>query len=71
MRKAAYPFVLLVENTNPGSSRGKDTPPMLRIIEEADKGKEDGWGLSLDDLAREGARRMLEDALQVEVAGRT
>lgn len=68
MRKAAYPFVLLRDNTKPGGRRGKDTPPMLRIIEEAFEGKEEGMGLSLDDLAREGARRMLEDALQVEVA---
>jgi transposase-like protein len=41
---------------------------MLRIIEEAVEGKDDGLSLSLDDLAREGARRMLVEALEAEVA---
>ena len=40
---------------------------MLRIMEESSAGK--GWALgsSLDDLAREGARRMLVSALEAEV----
>jgi transposase-like protein len=40
---------------------------MLRIIEEACEGKDKELGLSLDDLAREGARRMLVGALEAEV----
>jgi transposase-like protein len=67
MRKAAYPFMELVYHTSPGYRRGKETPPMLRIIEETSEGK--GWGLgsSLDDLAREGTRRMLMSELDAEV----
>ena len=40
---------------------------MLRIIEETSEGKGFALGSSLDDLAREGARRMLVSALDAEV----
>ena len=41
---------------------------MLRIMEEPSAGKGSGAGVALDDLAREGARRMLVSALDAEVA---
>ncbi len=40
---------------------------MLRIIEETSEGKGFALGSSLDDLAHEGARRMLVSALEAEV----
>ena len=40
---------------------------MLRIIEETSEGKGFALGSSLDDLAREGARRVLVSALDAEV----
>jgi len=42
-------------------------PPMLRIVEETQQ-TEEGLPLDLDELAREGARRMLKVALEAEVA---
>ena len=39
----------------------------MRIIEETSEGKGFALGSSLDDLAREGARRMLVSALDAEV----
>jgi putative transposase len=47
---------------------GKDTPPMLKVVRDGADGQVEGLGLSLDDLAREGARRMLVAALEAEVA---
>ncbi len=41
---------------------------MLRIIDEVVEGKASECAVSLDDLAREGARQMLVQALHVEVA---
>lgn len=41
---------------------------MLRIIDEAGGGKASEFAVSLDELAREGARQMLVKALEVEVA---
>lgn len=47
---------------------GKDTPPMLKVVTDAAEGQADGLALSLDDLAREGALRMLAAALEMEVS---
>lgn len=41
---------------------------MLRLVEKADAREEGGGEQSLDELAREGARRMLVQALEAEVA---
>ena len=43
----------------------KDTPPILRIVDRPPDGKLESQ--TLDDLAREGARRMSVEALQPEV----
>ncbi len=40
---------------------------MLKVVREGPEGQADELTLSLDDLAREGARRMLAAALEVEV----
>ena len=40
---------------------------MLRIDEEGSEGKEELVGMTLDELARAGAQRMLGIALEVEV----
>jgi putative transposase len=47
---------------------GKDTPPMLKVVREGTGGQADELALSLDDLAREGAQRMLASAMAAEVA---
>jgi len=41
---------------------------MLKVVREDTGGQADELALSLDDLAREGAKRMLVSALEVEVA---
>lgn len=71
-RKGDVPFwdVLEVNPRTPVSAGEKGTPPMLELItgrttaetEAAVRG-------TLDEVAREGARRMIEVALQLEVAG--
>ena len=40
---------------------------MTKVIEIRTKGNDDELGASLDDLAREGAKRMLLTALEAEV----
>ena len=40
---------------------------MLKVLEGGKNGKDEGLSISLDDLAREGARRMIATALAVEV----
>jgi hypothetical protein len=60
---------LLREQTQPpgGSRVGRETPPMLKVIEKR-HGREAGEELFvLDEIAREGARRMLIEALKAEV----
>jgi hypothetical protein len=47
---------------------GRETPPMLRLVENTDAREEGREYQSLDELAREGARRMLVEALEAEVA---
>lgn len=42
---------------------------MVKIEEEGTKGKAGALGMDLDELAREGARRMLSAALEAEVEG--
>jgi transposase-like protein len=44
---------------------------MLKVVREGADGQADELALSLDDLAREGARRMLASALEAEVAAYT
>ena len=41
---------------------------MLKVVTDAAEGQADGLALSLDDLAREGALRMLAAALEMEVS---
>jgi putative transposase len=69
MRKAAYPSVFF-EDTLPVGAGRKETPPMLRLVEKAGPREEAGEATEvsgLDELAREGARRMLLSALEAEV----
>jgi putative transposase len=63
--KAAYLSELEPTNRTALAGAGKGTP-MLRIVEERDEAKGE-VRLPLDELAREGARRMLIEALEVEV----
>ena len=46
----------------------KDTPPMLSVFEDRAEREENEAVATLDDLAREGAQRMLKTALEAEVA---
>jgi transposase-like protein len=46
----------------------KETPPMLKVLENKATREETSERPTLDELAREGARRMLLQALEVEVA---
>ena len=62
MREAAYPSAWIKRDA--GLGRWKETPPMLKIVEN-EAVKEEGY--TLDALAREGARRMLMSALEEEV----
>lgn len=41
---------------------------MVKIEEEGRKGQEESVGLTLDELARLGAQRMLKAALEAEVS---
>lgn len=47
---------------------GKETPPMVRVVEDGPQDEGVGLAQTLDELAREGARRMLVAALEAEVA---
>ncbi len=65
MRKAAYPFFWLANETrDPVAAGGQKTPRKLRIIDEAFDGKVGECEVSLDELAQEGARQMLMNALR-------
>ena len=71
--KGDVPFLgkLSCQPQSPGGNRGKGTPPMLKVITtqaEAPAGEAPTIGATLDDLARDGARRMIAAALQLEVA---
>ena len=48
--------------------RVEETPPMLKVVENTIPMEAESGSMSLDELAREGARRMLVQALEVEVA---
>jgi putative transposase len=63
--KAAYLPELRRTNRTALAGAGKGTP-MLRIVEQRDDAKGEVRS-ALDELAREGARRMLAEALDVEV----
>ena len=55
-------------HTIPGWRRGGGTRhPMAKVIEIKTKGNEEDLGHTLDEIAREGARRMLIEALEAEV----
>jgi hypothetical protein len=41
---------------------------MLRILENETEGNGESLGMTLDEIAKEGARRMLVSALEAEVA---
>jgi hypothetical protein len=71
--KGDVPFLgkLSCRPQSPGGNRGKGTPPMLKVITteaEAPAGEGRTLDTTLDDLARDGARRMIAAALQLEVA---
>jgi hypothetical protein len=53
----------------PGATRGKGTPPMLKVITTKSDAPNEATAVSatLDDLARVGAQRLIAAALQVEV----
>jgi transposase-like protein len=56
------------QHTLPVFAGRKETPPMLRVVEKPDTREEGEEKQDLDELAREGARRMLMTALEAEVA---
>jgi hypothetical protein len=59
----------VITNASPVAAGRKDTPPMLKIVtNEAENQAGSATPLSLDEIAREGARRMLVAALEEEVA---
>jgi len=66
--KGDVPFLGKLSNQpqSPGGNRGKGTPPMLKVI--TTKAEAPTIGATLDDLARDDARRMIAAALQLEVA---
>lgn len=71
--KGDVPFLgkLSSQPQSPGGNRGKGTPPMLEVITttaEALAGEAPMLSATLDDLARDGARRMIAAALQLEAA---
>jgi putative transposase len=72
-KKGDVPFLgkLSSQPQSPGGNRGKGTPPMLKVITtqaEAPAGEAPTISATLDDLARDGARRMIAAALQLEAA---
>jgi hypothetical protein len=71
--KGDVPFLgkLSSQPQSPGATREKGTPPMLKAITtkaEALAGEAPAIGATLDDLARDGARRMIAATLQLEAA---
>jgi hypothetical protein len=71
--KGDVPFLgkLSRQPQSPGGNRRKGTPPMLKVITtkaEAPAGEAPLISATLDDLARDGARRMVAAALQLEAA---
>jgi hypothetical protein len=56
------------QHTHPVAAGRKETPPMLRVVEKPGTREEGDKERDLDELAREGARRMLVKALKAEVA---
>jgi putative transposase len=57
----------VISNTHaPGCSQGKETPPMLKVVDAAEAAQQESL-LTLDQIAREGARKMLMSALEAEV----
>jgi putative transposase len=52
---------------NPGRARRKETPPMLKVIRDSDDRDPTTQVPTLDELARQGAYRMLMQALEEEV----
>src|SRR5262249_52968374 len=50
-----------------GDRVGRETPPMLKVVEKRDEREAGEELLLLDEIAREGARRMLVEARQAEV----
>ena len=68
MKKAAYPSVLDQKHGALVEARGKETPPMLKVVDETVVGKEGIGTEMLDEIARLGAQSMLMRAL-VEESG--
>ena len=58
----------MVKPQGPGATRGKGTPPMLKVITTKSEAPDEATTVttSLDDLARAGAQRMIAAALQLE-----
>src|ERR1019366_8881336 len=66
MKKAAYPSAYTTRT--PVGAGWKETPPMLKVVDNG-AGREAGEQLfELDEIARVGARRMLMAALTTEAA---
>jgi putative transposase len=61
-------FRVRFKHVIPAGTGRKETSPMLTVHEKAGVGEEGGMKVTLDELAREGARRMLAVALEAEVA---
>src|SRR5690606_28423814 len=57
----------VIENAKPVAAGRKDTPPMLKLVTNETETEAQTAYPTLDELAREGARRMLVAALETEV----
>ena len=51
-----------------GAGFGRETPPMLKIVDKQDDREAGAELLLSDEIVREGARRMLIEALRAEAA---
>src|SRR5690606_34469707 len=66
-KRAAYPSARDQHTNTPLAGGGKETPPMLKLSTDASSVQAGEMTLTLDEIAREGARRMLQAALEAEV----
>src|SRR5690606_17739560 len=69
MRKGGVSFRVSPTREHPASRHGgKETPPMLKLSTDTSSVQAGEMTLTLDGIAREGATRMLQAALEAEVA---
>src|SRR6478735_2183416 len=57
--------MLLVESNNQSN---RDPPPMKKLTEETSSGKSEAATSGLDDLIQQGARQIIQQAIEAELA---